>query len=150
VNEITSSTHIAAPIDAVWGAITTPSAIKQWFFGVDTRSDWKVGSQLVHTGEYKGKPYVDKGEIIEFEPPRRLVHSHWSDVSGKPDHPEHYQVVAWELVEKDGGTELTIRERNLPSEDAATTSEDAWTAALGSLKTMLERRPPYEGSARRT
>jgi len=139
VNAISSSIHVDAPIEAVWSAITTPSQIKQWFFGVDTKSDWTVGSQLVHTGEYQGKPYVDKGEIIEFEPPRRLVHTHWSDVSGKPDDPEHYQVVVWELAEKDGGTDLTIRERNLPSDDAAKTSEDAWKAALGSLKTMLER-----------
>ena len=99
VNEITSSTHIDAPIDVVWSAITTPSQIKKWFFGVDTESDWTVGSQLVHTGEYQGKPYVDKGEILEIEPPRRLVHTHWSEVSGKPDDVEHHEVVTWELVE---------------------------------------------------
>ena len=54
VNEITSSTHIDASTEAVWAAITTPSLIKLWFFGVDTKSDWKVGSRLVHTGEYQG------------------------------------------------------------------------------------------------
>ena len=139
VNEITSSTHIDAPIDVVWSAITTPSQIKRWFFGVDTDSDWTVGSQLVHSGEYQGKPYVDKGEILEIEPPKRLVHTHWSDVSGKPDDPEHYQVVTWQLDEEDGGTELTIRERNLPSEDAAATSGQAWKAALRGLKAILER-----------
>ena len=139
VNEITSSTVIDAPIDVVWSAITTPAQIKRWFFGVDTESDWTVGSRLVHKGEYQGKPYVDKGEILEIEPPRRLVHTHWSDVSGKPDDPAHYQVVTWQLVEMDGGTELTIGERNLPSEDAAATSERAWTGALGSLKKLLEQ-----------
>ena len=139
VNEITSSTHIDASIQAVWEAITTPSQIKQWFFGVDTQSDWTVGSQLVHPGEYQSKPYVDKGEILEIEPPRRLVHTHWSEVSGKPDDAENYQVVTWELVEKGGGTELTIRERNLPSEGAAATSDQAWQSALASLKKLLER-----------
>jgi uncharacterized protein YndB with AHSA1/START domain len=139
IDQIRSSTHIDAPIDVVWRAITTPEQIKQWFFGVDTESDWTVGSDLVHTGEYQGKPYVDKGEILEFEPPKRLVHTHWSDVSGKPDAPEHYQVVAWDLAERDDGTELTITEENLPSEDAARTSEAAWAAALTSLKEQLER-----------
>lgn len=139
IEQIRSSTHIDAPIDAVWRAITTPEQIKQWFFGVDTESDWTVGSTLVHTGQYQGKPYVDKGEILEFEPPKRLVHTHWSDVSGKPDAPEHYQVVAWDLAERDAGTELTITEENLPSEDAARTSEAAWAAALTSLKEQLER-----------
>jgi uncharacterized protein YndB with AHSA1/START domain len=139
MDQVRSSTHIDAPVDTVWKAITTPAEIKRWFFGVDTESDWTVGSQLVHRGEYQGKPYVDKGEILEFEPPKQLVHTHWSDVSGKPDAAEHYQIVAWDLAERDGGTELTITEENLPSEDAAKTSEAAWAAALKSLKELLER-----------
>jgi uncharacterized protein YndB with AHSA1/START domain len=139
VDEIRSATRIDAPIDRVWKAITTPAEIKRWFFGVETESDWKVGSQLVHTGEYQGKPYVDKGEILEIESPRRLVHTHWSDSSGKPDMPEHYQTVAWDLAERDGGTQLTITEQNVPSADAARTSEAAWAAALESLKELLER-----------
>ena len=139
MEEIRSSTTIDAPVERVWRAITTPSEMKQWFFGVDTDADWRPGGQLVHRGEYQGKPYIDKGEILEFEPPRRLVHTHWSDVSGLPDSPEHYQEVAWDLADRGGSTELTITERNLPSAAAATTSEQGWKGALQSLKEMLER-----------
>jgi uncharacterized protein YndB with AHSA1/START domain len=139
--KLETSSTIDAPIDEVWRAITTPSLIKQWFFGVDTESDWTVGSPLVHTGEYQGKPYVDKGEILRIDPPRLLEHSHWSEGSGKPDRPDQYQVVTWWLEERDGGTELTITERNLPSEEAAQTSEGAWKMALDALKTMLEAKP---------
>jgi len=39
VDEIRSTTTIDAPIERVWKAITTPSEIKQWFFGVDTEAD---------------------------------------------------------------------------------------------------------------
>jgi uncharacterized protein YndB with AHSA1/START domain len=139
LTEITSSTRIDAPIDRVWKAIITPSEIKRWFFGVETESEWRVGGELVHRGEYEGKPYIDKGTILEFEPPRRMVHTHWSDVSDQPDTPDKYQHVAWDLAERGGGTELTITERNLPSDEAAKTSEQAWKAALGSLKELLER-----------
>ena len=118
---------------------TTPSEIKQWFFGVDTEADWRPGGRLVHRGEYQGKPYIDKGEIVEFDPPRRFVHTHWSDVSGMPDAPEHYQQVAWVLTPTGAGTELAISEQNLPSEDAAKTSEQGWQAALQGLKELLER-----------
>ena len=138
-DELTTSTIIDAPIESVWAAITTPALIKQWFFGVDTESAWTVGSPLVHTGEYQGKPYVDKGEILRFEPPRLLEHSHWSEVSGEADRPDEYQVVTWSLTEVDHGTELRITERNLPSDEAAKTSEQAWDAALGALKALLER-----------
>ncbi len=138
VKEIQSSTRIQAPIGDVWKAVTTPAQIKRWFFGVDTETDWKVGSPLVHRGEYQGKPYVDKGEILEFKPPRRLVHTHWSEGSGEPDRADAYQIVQWDLAEQGMGTVLTITEQNLPSEEAAATSEQAWKGALASLKETLE------------
>ena len=129
---------IHAPVQEVWKALTTPEMIKRWFFGVETETDWTPGSSIVHRGEYQGKPYVDKGTIVRFEPPELLVHTHWSDVSGTPDEPEHYQEVTWALAELEGATELTIRERNLPSEDAKDVSEQGWTAALEGLKALLE------------
>lgn len=137
-DELTTSVDIDAPIERVWHAITTPALIKQWFFGVDTESDWTVGSSLVHTGTYQGKPYVDKGEILRIEPPRLLEHSHWSEGSGRPDRPDQYQVVTWSLTERGTGTQLTVKERNLPSEEAARTSETAWKGALAKLKEVLE------------
>jgi uncharacterized protein YndB with AHSA1/START domain len=138
-DKITSSVLIEVPIERVWAAITTPSQIKRWFLGVDTESDWKVGSSIVHRGEYQGKPYVDRGEILRFEPPRVLEHSHWSEGSGKPDSPEHYQIVTWELTGQGPDTELRLTERNLPSDEAAEISERTWAMVLGNLKELLER-----------
>jgi uncharacterized protein YndB with AHSA1/START domain len=132
------SVTIGAPIRRVWEALTTPDLIKQWFFGVDTETDWKEGSRIVHRGEYQGRPYEDKGKILEIEPPRLLVHSHWSPVSGLPDAPENYERVSWELSERDDGTELTIRESNLASEEARATSEQSWRLVLENLKKLLE------------
>lgn len=133
-----SSVTIDASVDDVWRAITTPETIKQWFFGVDTETDWKQGSPIVHTGEWQGKPYVDKGEIVRIEPPHVLVHTHWSDLSGTPDSPENYQEVTWEVAERSEGSELTISERNLPSDEAKDASDQAWTMVLQNLKEMLE------------
>jgi uncharacterized protein YndB with AHSA1/START domain len=132
------SVTIGAPITRVWEALTTPDLIKQWFFGVDTETDWKEGSPIVHRGEYQGRPYEDKGKILEIEPPRLLVHSHWSPVSGLPDAPENYERVSWELSERDDGTELTIRESNLASEEAGATSEQSWRLVLENLKKLLD------------
>ena len=135
---VSTSTRIEAPAQDVWNALTTPEVIKQWFFGVDTETDWTPGSPIVHRGDWQGKPYVDKGEIVRFEPPDLLVHTHWSDLSGKPDRPEHYQEVSWALAERDGATELTITERNLPSEEGKALSEQSWKTVLESLKSLLE------------
>ena len=136
--QLTSSITIAVPAKEVWDALTTPAIIKQWFFGVDTESDWRVGGALIHRGEFQGKPYVDKGEILRFDPPTTLVHTHSSDVSGMEDRPENYQEVTWSLEEQGGMTTLTVSERNLPSEDAKRMSEEGWTAVLGALKALLE------------
>src|SRR4026207_1458741 len=73
-----ASVTIDAPIDEVWNALTTPELIKRWFFGVDTETDWQVGSPLVHRGEWQGKPYEDKGTILAFDRPTTLAHTHWS------------------------------------------------------------------------
>ena len=133
-----SSITIDAPIEKVWRALTTPELIKQWFFGVDTESDWEAGSPLVHRGEWQGKPYEDRGEILKIDPPRLLVHDHWSDLSGLPDRPENYQEVTWALEELGATTKLTVTERNLPSEEAKAVSENAWKTALTGLKGVLE------------
>ena len=133
-----NSISIDASADEVWEALTTPEVIKQWFFGVDTKCDWRVGSTLVHSGEWQGRPYEDSGKILKIDPPHELVHTHWSPLSGLPDSPENYEKITWKLTERDGATELTIAERNLPSEEAKATSEQAWGMVLKNLKTLLE------------
>jgi uncharacterized protein YndB with AHSA1/START domain len=134
----TRTVTIDAPRDEVWRALTTPDVIKQWFFGVETLTDWKVGSPLVHRGEWKGQPYEDKGEILRFDPPEVLEHTHWSAASGVPDSPDNYQTVTWTLEALAAGTELTVGETRLPSEEAKAASEQAWDGALSSLKRLLE------------
>ncbi|MGH2596718.1 MAG: SRPBCC domain-containing protein [Actinomycetota bacterium] len=132
------SVDIDAPIEDVWRALTTPAVIERWFFGVRTVTDWKEGSPLVHTGEWQGKPYEDKGTIVRVEPGELLVHTHWSPMSGLPDLAENYQEVTWALAEAPEGTRLTVSETNLPSEQAKTLSDTSWVAVLGNLKRVLE------------
>src|SRR5262245_54570192 len=59
-----TTTTIDAPVEEVWDAITTPDLIEKWFFGVETETDWQPGSPIVHRGEWQGKLYQDKGEIV--------------------------------------------------------------------------------------
>jgi len=114
----TASVSIDAPPAKVWEALTTPELMTQWFFGVETETDWTEGSPIVHRGEYQGQPHVDRGIILTVDPEELLVHTHWSSVSGIPDVPENYQTVSWALTERDGNTELTITDANIRSEEA--------------------------------
>ena len=91
---------IAASPDRVWTALTTPEMIKQFMFGADVHTDWKVGSPLTYTGEMQGKKYEEKGTIKKLEPGKVLAATHFSSMSGKPDVPENYALVTWQLEPK--------------------------------------------------
>ena len=69
----------------VWAALTTPAVIKKYFFGADIVTTWAVGSPILYRGQWQGKPYEDKGIVLEFEPGKRLVTTHWSPLAGLPD-----------------------------------------------------------------
>jgi uncharacterized protein YndB with AHSA1/START domain len=127
--ETNASIAVAAPVERVWDALTTPELIRRWFFGVDTETTWQVGTPIVHRGEYQGEPYEDIGRIVAFEPPTLLVHTHWSDRSGVPDLPEKPRAE---------GTQLTVTERNLPSEEAKAISDQSWPMALEALREVVE------------
>ncbi len=81
------STTISAPKSKVWDALVNPTAIKKYMFGTDVVSDWREGSPIVWRGEWKGKPYEDKGTICHVERETRLEYTHFSPLAGQPDKP---------------------------------------------------------------
>lgn len=48
-------TTINAPLEKVWKALTEPEIVKQYFFGTDLVTDWKVGSPIIFQGEWEGQ-----------------------------------------------------------------------------------------------
>ena len=131
-------TIISASRAAVWKALTDPQAIRQYLYGTEAISDWKPGSSIVYRGEWEGKPYEDKGTILEFEPGKSLVTSFFSPLSGLPDLPENYQTIRYQLSDTDGGTRLVIVQENNPSREEADRAEQNWSQVLGSLKNLVE------------
>lgn len=129
---------IAAPASKVWDALTKPSLIKQYLFGTEVTTDWKVGSPITYRGNWQGKSYEDKGKVLEFSPNKVLVSTFWSSLSGLPDIPENYKIVRYELSSKDTGTILTITQDNNNSQEEANHSEQNWKMVLEGIKKLLE------------
>src|SRR6476660_2233383 len=100
----TAKTTIAAPVAKVWEALTNPALIKEYLYGSEVVSDWQVGSPIVYKGEWQGKPYEDKGTILEIEPNKLLKSTHYSPLSGAEDKPENYHTLTYTLSEADGKT----------------------------------------------
>ena len=90
MNEATArvSKTVTAPPDKVWRALTSREKLKKYFFGADVESTWNVGDPIHMRGEFKGKAYEDKGEILVAESGKRLEFSHWSSLSGAPIAPK--------------------------------------------------------------
>ncbi|HEY5283904.1 MAG TPA: SRPBCC family protein, partial [Polyangia bacterium] len=76
------SVTVRAPRERVWDAITQPAIVKQYFFGTDLDTDWKVGSPLFFRGEWQGKRYEDRGTVLAYEPMNALEYNYWSAFSG--------------------------------------------------------------------
>lgn len=140
-SDITGSAtiNINVPPSKVWEALTTPSIIKQYFFGTDAISDWKAGSPLVFKGEWQGKKYEDKGTILEVIPGKLFKYDYWSSMSGIEYKPENYVTITYELTGNESGTALTITQENIPDEKTKEHSEENWNKVLGDLKKLLEK-----------
>lgn len=135
----TAETEIDASSARVWAALTDPAAIAQYTFGAQVETDWQQGSPIVWKGVYEGKPYEDKGQILEVVPGQRLVLMHYSPLSGQPDVPESYHTLTYMLGAGDGRTHLTLSQDGNVSEEEVEHSRGMWGAMLKGLKGVAER-----------
>lgn len=133
-----ASTIINAPVSKVWQGLVNPEIIKQYLFGTDVITDWKVGSPIIYKGEWEGKAFEDKGKILEIEPEKLLQSTHWSPLSGVPDTPENYHTVTYTLVDRGDSTEVTITQDNNTSAEEQAHSEKNWNTVLDGMKKLLE------------
>lgn len=132
--------NIDAPRAEVWDALTEPDKVKQYMHGTDVSTDWKVGSPIRWKGEWKGKSYEDKGQILEVEPQKRLSYTHWSSMGGTEDKPENYHTVIYELTGDDGKTTVTLKQDNNATQDEASKmAQDNWGPVLEGLKETAEK-----------
>jgi uncharacterized protein YndB with AHSA1/START domain len=132
---------IKAPPEAIWDAITKPEFTAKYFHGVsleitpeERRSYW--GAELKHVGE-----------VLEFDAPRRLVHS-WSSYYDPELAAEEPSRVSWEIEPQDGGYSLlTVTHDRLEGapKTAADVSGVGWMIVLSGLKTLLETGEPLVG-----
>lgn len=130
---------INTPVSRVWDALTDPSLIKQYLYGTEVTSDWQVGSPITYKGEWEGKSYEDKGEILQIEPEKLLVSTFWSSLTGLPDIPENYKTVRYEFSPEGNGTKLTITQDNNATQEEADHSTQNWKTVLDKLRELLEK-----------
>lgn len=123
--------------EKVWEALTSPTLIKQYFFGTDLSCSWQVGAPITWRGEWDGTTYEDKGTVLAFEPNRYLRYNYWSSFSGKEDKPENYFEISNALRQENGQTILTITQDGLENEEKRAHSEHNWQAVMAEMAKIL-------------
>jgi uncharacterized protein YndB with AHSA1/START domain len=157
--------YIKATPEAIWEAITKPEWTEKYLYEARVDFDLRPGGAYraypsdmmrVHGAEM-GYPIPDvvvDGEVIEADPPRRLVQT-WRMLMDPTMAAEGFTRLTWEIEDTQGGvSKLTVvHDVEGAPQIAALISggmEDqgaggGWPQILSSLKTLLETGTPLEG-----
>jgi uncharacterized protein YndB with AHSA1/START domain len=133
-------TYIRSTPERVWSALTTPEFMRQYWFGMHCESEWKPGSpwKLVFTD---GR-LADAGEIVEADPPRRLVIK-WRN-EWKPEmKAEGYSLCTFEVEAVPGSSPEAVKlsvTHGIERPDSAFIKavSGGWPLILSNLKSLLE------------
>jgi uncharacterized protein YndB with AHSA1/START domain/biotin operon repressor len=127
--------YIKTTPEKLWDAITNPEKRAKYSFGVGLRSDWKLGSKYEARSPKSPTP-IFAGEILEVDPPRRLVQSYtamWSDAVKS----EGASRITWEIEQIADSCRLTLTHDQL-REGAPAELYGGHPMVLSGLKTLLE------------
>lgn len=133
-------TYIRTSAEKLWAALLTPQFTRQYWHGMHMVSDWKPGAawQLV----FADGRIADTGEVLEIDPPRRLV-IRWQNEFRpelKAEGPGQCQFV---LEPKDDVVKLTITHSSAAANSKLIGAvSGGWPRILSNLKSLLETGTP--------
>jgi uncharacterized protein YndB with AHSA1/START domain len=143
-------TYIRSTPEKVWAALTDPQTTKKYWFGITAESDFKPSSPWAL--KFEDGRTADTGEILEADPPRRLVirwrnefkpeikAAGWSRCTMEVELVDYYPRYAERTVDGGKAVKLTITheaetEAGAPLIEAVSTG---WPKVLSNLKSLLE------------
>lgn len=130
-------TYIRTTPEALWHALTDREFTRQYWLGATVESDWKVGApwQL----RFDDGRIADAGEILEVDPPRRLV-IHWRNEFMPELKAEGFSRCTMEIEPKaEGVVKLSITHGiDRPESKLVKAVSGGWPMILSNLKSLLE------------
>ncbi len=129
-------TFIRTTPDKLWTALTEPEFTQKYWFGVRQESDWKPGAPWKMI--FKDGRVGDTGEIVEIDPPRRMVIK-WRNEFRPELKEEGYSRCVFEIEPMGAASKLTIS-HSIPKDNSKFIEavSGGWPRILSNLKSLLE------------
>lgn len=128
--------YIKTSAEKLWEMLTSRGSIRQYWFGMECESDWKVGSSWKM--RFADGSLADSGEILESDPCKRLAikwRSEW-----KPEmKQEGYSHCIFTIETLDNAVRLTVT--HTITKDKSKFIEavsEGWPKILSNIKSLLE------------
>lgn len=133
--------YIQAPAQAVWEAITEPEQVARFFHGLRLEASYEPGGRM-RSFSPDGSVLWGDNTVLEWDPPRRMVHS-WRSLYDDTMAGEPESRVTWEVEPAPGDTtKLTVVHDRLENSPHTAASVVGWSSILSNLKTILETGHP--------
>jgi uncharacterized protein YndB with AHSA1/START domain len=139
-------TYIRTTPEKLWQALIEPEFTRLYWSETRQESEWKPGASwrlMLPDGRV-----ADTGEILEFEPQRKLVLT-WRNEFKPELREEGFSRMTYELEHQGDMVKLTvIHEMDKPGTKFIQAVSGGWPIIMASLKSLLETGEPLEATRR--
>jgi uncharacterized protein YndB with AHSA1/START domain len=144
-SEFVYVTYIRTTPEKLWQALTEPEFTRKFWVETVQECEWKPGaSWKLMTPDGR---VADSGEVIEIDPPRRLVLT-WLNHLFPEVTEEGFSRMTYELEQKGENVKLTLTHTIDKSESELIKKvSNGWPQILASVKSLLETGEPLEGTS---
>lgn len=127
----------------VWNLLINPEMTKQYMFGCEVLSDWKIGNQILWNGKTENGEEITyvKGKVVEYEQGKKVTSTMFDPNLGIPDVPRNYVNLTYEVIRIENGCKLIITQGDFQNADNAEKrfeeSRQGWKMVIPIMKRIL-------------
>lgn len=126
----------------LWSALTEPSDVQKYFFGLNVKTDWKKGSEIFYIKE--NGDHEITGKVLEVVPLKKLAHT-FKGICTPGQEDDAPSRVTYEIEDLGNACKLTLVHDEFDGEtETYKNTGGGWPLVLSGLKTLLETGKPLE------
>lgn len=129
-------TFIRTKPERLWSALTDPSQMKEYWFGMQIKTEWKAGAEWQMV--FPDGRVADTGEILELDRPKR-IRLKWRNEFKPELKAEGFSLCTMEIEPAGAAVRLTITHTIERADSRFIRAvSGGWPKILSNLKSLLE------------